>query len=399
MPDFTPTSTQELSEFLAANAAGDRQAYQITGGGTALDYGCPLSKSVTNISTRGLNRVIDYPARDMTITVEAGMTIAELAKTLQAENQELPIDVPDPESATVGGVLACDVSGPRRFGHGTLRDYLIGVTAVDGLGRTFHAGGRVVKNVAGYDLCKLLIGSVGTLAVITEATFKVQSMPIPMASAWELVGFEKLADCDAAVAALSSSVCRPMAVEVVNQKAARMMAEAVVEPVRDTLWGLAVLIEGSEADVQWQSQQLQSEWEHLDGRQLHPLLDVSRKVGPPLGATATIRVILPPSGCKSFLELADSNDVALSAHAGDGVVTGVLPTDASPALVRELREKAHGLGGRLTVEVGPAEWKQELPVFDRSESTLRLMREIKTKLDPHDVLNPGRLFPKEDKKS
>ncbi|WP_166830326.1 FAD-binding oxidoreductase [Thalassoroseus pseudoceratinae] len=392
MPEFTPSTTQELSEFLQANAAGERQAFQIVGGGTALEYGCPLSKPVTNIFLKKLNRVIDYPTRDMTITVEAGMTIAELTKTLRAEIQELPIDVPDPKSATVGGILACDVSGPRRFGHGTLRDFLIGVTAVDGLGRTFHAGGRVVKNVAGYDLCKLLIGSFGTLAVITEATFKVQSMPVPMADAWELIGFDDLSQCDAAIANLSSSACRPVAVEVVNQKAARMMAEANEEPFHSTPWGMAVMIEGSEADVHWQCRQLQSEWENLDGRVLHPLRDYRRKTWPPVKPQSTVRVTLPPSKCLNFLEVADAMDVALSAHAGDGVVIGVLPNDSAPSLVQQLREKAHELGGRLTVELCPSEWKKELSVFDQSESTLRLMREIKSKLDPYDVLNPGRLF-------
>ncbi len=397
MPEFTPSTTPELSEFLQANAAGERQAFQIAGGGTALEYGCPLSKPVTNLNLRTVNRVIDYPARDMTITVEAGMTIAELTKTLRAENQELPIDVPDAESATVGGILACDVSGPRRFGHGTLRDFLIGVTAVDGLGRTFHAGGRVVKNVAGYDLCKLLIGSLGTLAVITEATFKVKSMPIPMADAWELIGFDDLSHCDAAIANLSSSACRPVAVEVVNQKAARMLAEACEEQFRPTRWGLAVMIEGSEADVHWQRRQLQSEWENLDGRELHPLLDVRRKVWPPVEPQPTVRVSLPPSKCLNFLEVADATDVALSAHAGDGVVIGVLPNDSAPTLIQQLREKAHELGGRLTVETCPSEWKKELSVFDRSDATLRLMREIKAKLDPHGVLNPGRLFAAEGK--
>src|SRR5690606_32325083 len=119
-----------------------------------------------------LNRVIDYPARDMTITVEAGITWEQLEAELAKEGQWLPVDVARAEAATVGGAIACNTSGPRRFGYGTLRDYVIGIHAVDGQGMQFKGGGRVVKNVAGYDFCKLLTGSFGTLAVITQVTLK-----------------------------------------------------------------------------------------------------------------------------------------------------------------------------------------------------------------------------------
>ena len=111
--------------------------------------------------------MIDYPARDMTITVQAGITLGRLQDLLAAENQRLPIDVPRADRATLGGGLAVNVSGPRRFGCGTLRDYVIGISIVNDEGQEIKAGGRVVKNVAGYDLCKLHVGALGTLGVIT----------------------------------------------------------------------------------------------------------------------------------------------------------------------------------------------------------------------------------------
>src|SRR4029077_853691 len=123
------------------------------------------------------NRVIDYPARDMTITVQAGLPIAVLQRTLATENQRLPLDVPRPELATLGGALATNVSGPRRYGFGTLRDYVIGITTVNDEGHEVKAGGRVVKNVAGYDLCKLHVGALGTLGVITQVTLKLRPLP------------------------------------------------------------------------------------------------------------------------------------------------------------------------------------------------------------------------------
>ena len=126
------------------------------------------------IDLRGLASVIDYPARDMTITVQAGITFAALHTILAAENQRLPIDVPRPTATTLGGAMADNISGSRRFGFGTLRDYVIGISTINDEGQETKAGGRVVKNVAGYDLCKLHIGALGTLGIITQVTLKVR---------------------------------------------------------------------------------------------------------------------------------------------------------------------------------------------------------------------------------
>ena len=117
----------------------------------------------------------------MTITVEAGVTMRTLADLLAKERQRLPVDVPQAERATIGGVIATNWNGPRRYGEGIVRDFVIGISAVDGRGLPFKGGGRVVKNVAGYDFCKLLTGSLGTLGVITQVTLRLK--PIPEQSA------------------------------------------------------------------------------------------------------------------------------------------------------------------------------------------------------------------------
>src|SRR5438874_8668927 len=122
----------------------------------------------------------------MTVTVQAGITLAKLQELLASENQRLPVDVPQAERATIGGALAANVSGCRRYGFGTLRDYLIGISVVNDEGQEVKAGGRVVKNVAGYDLCKLYIGSLGTLGIITQVTLKLK--PRPEEEAFVLVG-------------------------------------------------------------------------------------------------------------------------------------------------------------------------------------------------------------------
>src|SRR5262249_48147262 len=144
---------------------------------TLLDFGLPPDRPGVGVDVRAFTQVIDYPARDMTVTVQAGITLAKLGELLATENQRLPIDVPQAARATLGGTLATNVSGPRRYGFGTLRDYVIGISVVNDEGHEIKAGGRVVKNVAGYDLCKLYIGSLGTLGIIMQVTLKLKPRP------------------------------------------------------------------------------------------------------------------------------------------------------------------------------------------------------------------------------
>ena len=161
LPVRRPTSVAELCGLVKEAAAGGQGVYPV-GGRTTLDVGLPPIKPGIALDTTALNQVIDYPARDMTITVQAGITMAKLQETLAAEGQWLPVDVPNPDQATIGGAVALNKSGPRRYGYGTLRDYVIGISFVTDEGNEVKAGGRVVKNVAGYDLMKLQVGAVGT---------------------------------------------------------------------------------------------------------------------------------------------------------------------------------------------------------------------------------------------
>ena len=144
-----------------------------------IDWQFAVGETAQNaIDLSGLNRVVDYPHRDMTITVEAGMTIATLQEILSEHAQWLPVDAPWPETLTVAEALLLDLNGSLASGSGTFRDWILGVAAVDGQGRLFHSGGRVVKNVAGYDLGKLIVGSGGELAMPLEVTLQVRPRPV-----------------------------------------------------------------------------------------------------------------------------------------------------------------------------------------------------------------------------
>src|SRR5262249_4140387 len=216
------------------------------GGRTALDVGLPPIKPGIAVETTALNEVIDYPARDMTVTVRAGITLAKLQETLAAENQWLPLDLPQPRSTTLGGAVALNQSGPHRHGYGTLRDYVIGISFVTDEGVEVKAGGRVVKNVAGYDLMKLQIGALGTLGIVTQLTLKVK--PKPESSVAVAFG------CDSAALAgvldsLAVSKARPVAVELLNAEARRA---AHVLPSLAAEWVVVVGFEEKAAAVRWQ---------------------------------------------------------------------------------------------------------------------------------------------------
>src|SRR5262245_51035670 len=247
MPLCEPGDVAEVGE-VVRRAAAEGQAVFPVGGRTALDLGLPPAKPGVALDTRRLERVIDYPARDMTITVQAGLTVAKLQAILAGERQRLPIDVPRPERATVGGILATNTSGPRRYGWGTLRDYVIGISVINDEGHEVKAGGRVVKNVAGYDLCKLYVGSLGTLGVITQVTFKLRPLPEEQALFAFACSAEDLADV---LTQLHASRTRPVCVEVLNPAAAQSIAARLRVRWR-AAWTVVVGFEDNTDGMRWQ---------------------------------------------------------------------------------------------------------------------------------------------------
>jgi glycolate oxidase FAD binding subunit len=171
----SPANTQQASEILCyANENG--LTVTPTGGNTKQAWGNPAKTNIRLSLTR-LNRVLEHPWQDLTCTVQSGCTWATLQQKLAKHGQFVALDPLWPERATVGGILATNDSGALRHRYGSLRDLVIGMTLVLADGTTARTGGKVVKNVAGYDLCKLLTGSFGTLAVITEATFRLHPLP------------------------------------------------------------------------------------------------------------------------------------------------------------------------------------------------------------------------------
>ena len=400
--EFTPATQAELSRFMAENSAGLRRTICPIGGRTALHYGAVVNPDVM-VSLSGLNRLIDYPARDMTITVEAGMRIDELQSHLAVERQRLPIDIAQPSRATLGGALATNTSGSRRFGHGTFRDYVIGISAVDASGQLFKAGGRVVKNVAGYDICKLLVGSRGTLGIVTQITLKLR--PLPESSALLWFGFSSFDQIEQVLQMLLKSETRPIAIDVLNSPAARLISMAARTPSSASPLALVVGVEGSAREVNWQMQVLQREIAPLGVQSVEQILDADAVrlwealtefptcADDPL----TFQANLLPSRGMEFASRATQLGVAVQVHAGNGIIVGQLPDEAATiektsAILDDLRRLARSARGNLVVLHCDPEWKSRMPMCGDPEPSWGLMQRLKRKLDPGGLLNPGRFL-------
>jgi glycolate oxidase FAD binding subunit len=364
-------------------AVKDASAVYPVGGGTTLDIGNVPAKPGVVLRTTGLNRLIDYPARDMTVTVEAGMTVAELHSTLAAENQWLPVDVPNPDRATIGGAVAANLSGPRRLGQGTFRDFLIGLSFVSDDGVEVKAGGRVVKNVAGYDLMKLHTGALGTLGVLTQLTFKVRPRPERSTLLSFGVTAENLADV---LTAIHTSKGRPAGVELLNATAAEACGI-----VTDRPWVIVVGFEEKAVTVEWQVAALKADlkavtwaepterdaglWGKLIGFPSRPESEVIWKVSTLPGSVA------------AFASKLSTKPYLVHAHAGNGIVW-------VHATKRSLPDaKAFGLDGqdgRFMIRRCPAAWKKDLDVLGPEAGDRAMMRHVKSVLDPRSLFNPGR---------
>jgi glycolate oxidase FAD binding subunit len=191
---LTPRHPTELTEALARASA--------TGG------------KVTGVDLAALNRVIEHTAEDMTVTVETGITLAALQAALGRHRQWLAVDPPNPHSTTIADIINRNLSGPRRFGLGTIRDYLLGIAVAMADGSVVHSGGKVVKNVAGYDLMKLFVGGQGTLGVPLEATFKLR--PLPELEQFVETSCESLEKAGVLLESIMESEVTPVALELHN---------------------------------------------------------------------------------------------------------------------------------------------------------------------------------------
>ena len=398
---LVPADQEELRAAVENAYRSGTPVYPI-GGGTSLGFGLSPKQSGLGVSLEKLNRVLDYPARDMTISVEAGITMSALAHRLAQEGQRLPLDVPDPDRATLGGVIATNTSGPRRLGSGTIRDYVIGIGAVDGRGMLFHGGGRVVKNVAGYDFCKLLCGSLGTIGIITQATLKLK--PLPPRSVLTAIAIRDWDQADELLAATVASPIAPAAVELLSGPAWKDDPALEKLPADGVGW-LLVGLEGTAAEVDWMLQKQREEWlgqragpnvvcEGEDGNALWRRLSQFPAAGE---APLVSKFSVQPS--RIFAVIAGVRQIdrhcSLQAHAVNGIVNVRFQDFPAHDVARLLPGTLQPLAKRSGGSVVTLSWNgggdlTRQACWGTLDAAGEWMRKVQQQFDPKGILNPGR---------
>ena len=375
-----PTSTEEVAELMRGAARNDL-AVVARGAGTTLGWGGPPERLDVVLDTTGLRGVVEHAAGDLVVVVRAGTPVAELQSVVAAAGQQLALDPAYP-GATVGGTLAVSAAGPRRLLFGTARDLLIGITFVRADGVVAKAGGKVVKNVAGYDFGKLLTGSYGTLGVITEAVFRLH--PIPAARRFvTAVCPDPASAASAALAVLGSQVV-PTAVEL--------------DTHRDGT-GVAVLVEGVAAGLAGRTDALLELLGRL-GLDAHAADEAPAGFGElPFAADGTgLKLTSSLTGVGPVLAAARESATAHGVDLGvRGSAAGVLHAgtgaDTDPAAVSAVVDELRGLcapyGGSVTVVTAPAAVRERVDLWGPVPG-LDLMRRVKAELDPGRLLSPGR---------
>lgn len=391
----SPATVDEVSRCVAA--IGEVGAVLIpTGNGSRLAIGLPPRRYDVAVSTRRLRRVLAHEAADMTVSVEAGVTLAELNAVLGRAGQRLPLDPPHPERVTIGGLIASDASGPLRWSQGKVRDLLIGVKAVLADGTVVKGGGRVVKNVAGYDLMKLFTGSFGTLGIIVEATFKVR--PVPEREAVIVVPAATTVEALATALALLSAPLAPLSVDLVNGVAAR----------RCGIDGPAVIVGcgGSTEEIAVQVERVRAQFSDCgvcvcDAAEGNRLSLALRDCPAADDFLFGCRLSVLPSKLTEVLpriedEAARRGLVPLIlSHVGNGVVvlrlSGATATNGSlPPFAEWMRAALRAASGWVVFDALPTALKAQIDPWGTDIPGLELMRGIKRTLDPHDRLSPGR---------
>jgi glycolate oxidase FAD binding subunit len=383
LPQFVvePKDEKQLAAALSvANEAGIPVVPR--GGGTKLDWGNPPKTAQLILSTARLNRIVEHAWADLTVTVEAGCTLQSLQETLAQHGQRLAIDSLWPERATVGGVLSTNDSGSLRLRFGALRDLIIGVTIALPDGTLASSGGRVVKNVAGYDLPKLVTGAYGTLGIITRAVFRLH--PLPRAANTFSFTAENFPALQQDILAIQDSQLAHTSLQV------RCSPDA--PPSAD------ILFEATDAGLAAQESQLRklldpARVEHSSGNPWNARQDLWDS---PTNTTLLAKISLLPTNIAKTLDSLKAIGVSRNIKwrlvlqaTGIGMLRLESESAQLSAAVEQFRIELQSRGGALAVLHRPPDL-QSLDAWGDAGDTIPLMRAVKYQLDPKNTLNPGR---------
>lgn len=363
------------------------------GGGTRRETGYVPARADLVLSTENLTAVTDYEPADMTVTVQAGVTIAALQNTLAEHGQWLPLDVAHAETQTIGGIIATRAHSLSRFSNGSVRDHLLGVGVVNGRGEYIKGGGKVVKNVAGYDLPKLYCGSWGTLGLITDASFKVA--PRPEATATVALSLPAGVNSEETLDKILSSGLAPAFLHLLNTQAARSILQTGGD---DQV--LVIGFDGNARDVQWQCETLGA-----GDAVLAP--DAAKSVRTrlrdfslgPAPLICAFHILSSQVGAYSRMMEWVAQRAQFTASVASDAAMGIVHAHFAPngdtsdwrSLFADVQDKAARVGGSFVVETMPQTLREmEAPVWSPLLADFALTVRLKNKLDPHKMWNPGR---------
>lgn len=358
---FVPETAEALAALLAeANAKA--QSVALCGNSSKVRMGGPVSPADTNIRLTKLNRILQYEPRDLTISVEAGITYRELSRVLGEHRQMVPLDPPFSENATIGGIIATNCSGPRRRLYGTARDMVIGMTFATLDGKLIKTGGMVVKNVAGLDMGKLMIGSFGTLAAVAVVNFKLH--PIPPATRTFVRSFSGINEAIAARDSVLKSMLQPAAIDLLKTNEG---------------YDLAMQAGGSTAVLDRYSREF-PDVRVIEGDDEQVLWDSIRERTPRFIAEHESGVVLRVSCMLSEVgTVMESLPYPAVARAGTGVCYGYFPRF----------EDVHRKG---LIEFAPQQVRETAELWPKPGSDFAMMKKVKEMFDPLGLLNRGRLY-------
>jgi len=358
----------------------------VWGGGTQIRLGSVPGRYDIAFSTEGMARLLEYEPADLTCRVEAGMRLTDLQATLAAQGQRLPLDPPRPERATVGGMVAANANGLGRARYGTVRDWVIGIAVAYPSGKVARAGGKVVKNVAGYDLMKLHIGALGTLGVVAEVNFKVQARP--EAQATVLGHFDAALPAIGAATSLARQYLAPSAAIVIDRHV--LWACGLTA---DWRWALALKLEGYGREVDAARdlavRAVRDAGGRVEGQDIPAAFwDAARDWSAPPDEVVLLRAITPVGKLPAVVAAIPADAQTLSQPAS-GIVDLRLPAATAATGLKGLRAAA-GEEGQVVVLSAPASVKPGLDVWGPPPPGFPIMRALKQALDPNGIVNPGR---------
>lgn len=409
-----PKDTQQVAQVI--KYAG-RQGLAVVprGSGTKMAAGYPPSRLDLVVCTSNLKRMTDVDSDNLTITVEAGVKFRDIQARLATEGGGcfLPLDPPFNADATIGGILAANSIGPKRLLYGTPRDLVLGVRFVAPNGEIIATGGKTVKNVSGYDISKLMIGSAGSLGILGEMTLRL--LPLPERMETLILAFDNLETASTFVARVLKSQLLPAAVEVLNRHAFAALKPDGVDTGPEG-YTVAIALEAFDEAVERMRQEL-LDWAQADGIKARDSMaeedqrifwfklgNLQQRLARRFPAMVALKLNYQFSAWKHIISTAGAilspKNIAhaLVCHSGSGICHINLLLDESDAAASEralaavtaLMETARQAKGNLVVRAAPPNLKPNLPMWGKIPQDFAVMQRIKKKLDPAGIMSPGR---------